>query len=91
MMKDEFLQAAGIENISQADYEVIELVYTHHPSIDNSNGKKQIATIYNLPGGMRIIRDMVPTAELARQIHDRQFHLRSEIAELEAQYDKLAR
>ena len=48
------------------EYYNIEYVYTWHPSIDQVNGKDQIAYLYvNL--GMRVIYDMIPTAQLAEE------------------------
>lgn len=47
------------------EYKVIEIVYAFHPSIDESKGKKQIATLFD-GFGMRIIADMLPTAIKAR-------------------------
>ena len=32
--------------VSNADYELIEVVYTWHPAIDNIKGKDQIAKLY---------------------------------------------
>ena len=83
MTKEEFLQAAGIEHIGETDYNVIEFVYTYHPSISNGDGKKQIAAIYNLPGGMRIIKDMLSTAQNAEAIHAKIDYFRSQMKEWE--------
>ena len=72
---------AHIETTVSADeYKVIEMVYTWHPSISGVNGKNEIAAIYKLPGGMRIIRDMLPTAK-ARA--DLEIELTAAAAELE--------
>lgn len=61
MTQDEFENLIN-SKISVADYRIVEIVYANHPSISEDNGKKEIAAIYNLPGGMRIIRDMLPTS-----------------------------
>lgn len=50
MMKQEFENLIGKE-VSDKDYEVIDRVYTFHPAISETEGKKQIADIYNA-GGM---------------------------------------
>ena len=68
MMKNEFEARIGSE-ISAYDYTVIEYVYTNHPSIDDIDGKDQIANIYRI-GGMRIIRDMYETAKRAEGIRN---------------------
>lgn len=62
MTKDEFEKRVGLR-IPQDDYEIIEKVYTYHPAIREIEGKEDIAAIFNLHCGMRIIRDMLPTAE----------------------------
>ena len=73
--------------LSNEDYITIEMVYTYHPVIRDSCGKKQIAHIYAY-GGMGVIRDMVPTAAKARQIEvelrEVQAKKRNLIAQLEA-------
>ena len=89
MNKQEFLDHAHIKNINQEDYNVIEEVYTNHPSISNTNGKAEISTIYNLPGGMRIIRDMLPTANKAQEINDKRVSLRGQLQELDRWYTEL--
>lgn len=61
MMKQEFEKMIGKE-VSEEDYSVINHVYTYHPAINNVDGKKQIADIYNA-GGMGVIRSMVETAD----------------------------
>ena len=48
--------------LSVKDYEVVETVYTFHPSISNTEGKNEIAYLY-VNFGMRIILDMLPTAK----------------------------
>lgn len=89
MTKEEFCRAACIEDISQGDYAMIEQVYAHHPSITNGEGKTDIAKIYRLNGGMRIIRDMLPTANRAEEIETEIFHLRTKIATLVEARDNL--
>ncbi len=84
MMKEEFCARAHIEEdaLSADDYEVIEKVYATHPAIDAVSGKDQIAAFYNLPCGMRIIRDMVPTAEKAAQLSQEILRINQEISSL---------
>lgn len=91
MMKHEFCEKANIpmEALSDEDYEVIEFVYMYHPSISDYNGKDQIATIWKLPGGMRIIFDMLGTAKRAEEIENQIFDARRQIDELEKKIDEL--
>lgn len=48
------------------EYKLIEYVYTFHPAISETEGKKQIAYLY-MNFGMSIIRDMKARAELMEQ------------------------
>ena len=48
---------------TEAEYKLIEYVYTFHPAISEVEGKEQIATLY-LNFGMSLIQDMKPRAEL---------------------------
>lgn len=87
MMKQEFEDLLGMK-VSVDEYSFIEMVYTYYPSIDNVNGKRQIADLYK-HYGMRIIEDMLPRAsrvsEIAQQInfHDNKlFALREELKKL---------
>lgn len=47
---------------TDAEYEVIEYVYNFHPAISETEGKRQIATLY-VNYDMSIIQDMKPRAE----------------------------
>lgn len=58
--------ANPVVSLSDEDYAVIEFVYTWHPSISETNGKKEIALLYAM-FGMRIIYDMLPSARRAEQ------------------------
>lgn len=67
MTREEFTQKyeeiTGKEpNITESDYQLIEFVYTFHPSIGAVEGKKQIAYIYS-QFGMALIKDMLPRAK----------------------------
>lgn len=48
-------------------YSDIEFVYTWHPCIDNVDGKKQIAKLFDMLG-YRVIKDMLPTAQKAKEL-----------------------
>lgn len=62
MMKQEFEKLIGKE-VSEEDYFLINRVYTYHPAISETEGKKQIADLYNA-GGMSTIRSMCETADI---------------------------
>lgn len=68
MMKSEFenklTELTGFSyegKISDADYKIIDYVYTFHPCISDTDGKRQAALLYK-EFGMRIFRDMLKTA-----------------------------
>lgn len=66
MLKEEFERRIG-ETVSDDAYKEIEYVYEFHPSISETCGKDQIATIWMIGKG-RIIKDMMNTAREAERI-----------------------
>ena len=66
MMKEEFEKLIGKE-VSNADYKVINHVYTFHTAISETEGKQQMAGLYNL-GGMPLIRSMVECADIMQDL-----------------------
>lgn len=78
MMKEEFESRIGRE-VSSNEYEEIEYVYTWHPAISSTEGKDQIAAIFNA-GGMVVIRSMKEAAEMAEVLDN---ELRAEMAKVE--------
>ena len=52
-----------IPEVPDQEYSIIEKVYTFHPAISETEGKRQIAELY-VNFGMVLIMDMVPRAEL---------------------------
>lgn len=87
MTKEEFTSRAK-KPITDSDYKKVEKVYTFHPSIDPNKGKDQIASLYDT-FGMRIIEDMIPTAEKAAELEDKIRHARMEIERLTEEYREL--
>ena len=82
MDKQEFLDRIKSKDIpTDKQYKEIEYVYTWHPSINEVNGKDQIAKLWDV-GGIRLIRDMKSTAEKAQALED-------QIAIAEAKVQKL--
>lgn len=57
------------KDISQDDFVDVNYVYTFHPAISETEGKKQIAQIYKI-GGMQLIRDMMPAAQEAADLEE---------------------
>lgn len=49
--------------VSDTNYALIERVYTFHPAISETEGKRQIAELY-VNFGMVLIMDMLPRAEV---------------------------
>lgn len=71
MNKQEFMEKVAevapkekqIKEVPDREYSIIEKVYTFHPAISETEGKRQIAELY-VNFGMALIMDMVPRAEL---------------------------
>lgn len=66
MMKSEFEELIGKE-VSNKEYSEIEFVYTWHPSISETEGKKQIANLYQM-FGMTVIKNMIETASIMQEL-----------------------
>lgn len=87
MTKQEFEQRLG-KQVNSADYSIIEYVYNFHPSIGEIGGKDQISDLYQL-GGMRLIKDMLPTAQKAEKLEDEIRKTRTTLETLKKQYEAL--
>lgn len=61
MLKEEFEILIGY-GVTDKDYELIQFVYTWHPSISDTEGKKQIAELYKT-GGILVIDAMKEAAQ----------------------------
>jgi hypothetical protein len=63
MNKQEFVTHAKLNwnDISEDDFDAINMVYAWHPMISDTKGKAEIAALYK-KGGMGIIRNMLGTA-----------------------------
>ena len=55
--------------ITIEEYRLVEKIYTFHPSISETQGKAQVADLYDV-FGIRVFKDMEPTADKARQLED---------------------
>lgn len=88
MMKHEFEEKLG-KSVTESEYKDIEFVYTFHPSVSNTEGKKQIAELYKI-GGIRLIRDMIPTARKAQLLDGKIMAANANLMELKRQFEMLA-
>lgn len=93
MMYDEFINRLpeGTRPPTDNEYEEIERVYASHPSISEHGheGQEQIARLYS-EFGMRIIRDMMPTAEKAEQLRTELIAARSRVERLTEELKELS-
>jgi hypothetical protein len=87
MTKQEF-KALTKRSFTDSAYTDIETVYTFHPCISETEGKKQIASLYDTYG-TRIIKDMLPTATKAREYEERIAQKRHELEALKDELDEL--
>lgn len=85
MTKEEFLKETGMEDISGSHFEEINYVYAFHPSISETEGKKQIAQIY-LSGGMAAIRDMAKRATLQERLERKKHNIQGMLLSLDKIY-----
>lgn len=89
MMKNEFEALLG-GPVTEKEYSKIEYVYTWHPCISDTEGKHQIAYLYHT-FGMRIILDMMDTAEKAELLNNDMQELLMKQEEIKAKMDWLKR
>lgn len=93
MTKTEFidrLKTMGTEYITDDMYADIEFVYTRHPCIDEVVGKDQIAKLFDM-FGYRIIKDMLPTAQKAKELSEEITKKENELQELRWEFNRLRR
>jgi hypothetical protein len=93
MTKTEFidrLKTMSTEYITDDMYADIEFVYTWHPCIDEVRGKDQIAKLFDM-FGYRIIKDMLPTAQKAKELSEEITKKENELQELRWEFNKLRR
>ncbi len=87
MMKSEFTGRLG-SDISDEDYNLIEYVYTYHPSISETEGKDQVVALYKI-FGMAIFKDMLPRAKACADVECRIFFIKSLLSDTLDEYDHL--
>jgi len=87
MTKQEF-KALTKRDFTDKEYEAIETVYTFHPAISETEGKQQIASLYDT-FGFRIIADMLPTAIKAKEYEEQIARKKHELEELQESIENL--
>lgn len=93
MTKTEFivrLKNTAEQLITDNMYKDIEFVYTWHPCLDNVAGKDQIAKLFDM-FGYRVIKDMLLTAQKAKELCDEITKKESELQELRWKLNELER
>lgn len=83
-------RALAQREVTESEYRVIEKVYVYHPSISETEGKHQIAGLFN-NFGMRIIRDMLSTAEEAQEYERGISELKERLENIKNKYERLKR
>ena len=91
MTDTEFLKRLpeGARKPTDREFEAIQFVYNYHPSIHPSEGKDQIAMLYST-FGMRIIMDMLDTAQQAEMLESERRQLKARLREIEQEEQELA-
>ncbi len=77
-----------IPEVSDREYTIIERVYTFHPAISETEGKRQIAELY-VNFGMALIMDMVPRAELMAKKEEELRAARWELKKLQEEIEEI--
>lgn len=96
MNKQEFMEKLAevtpkekqIPEVSDREYTIIERVYTFHPAISETEGKRQIAELY-VNFGMALIMDMVPRAELMAKKEEELRAARWELKKLQEEIEEI--
>ena len=88
MMKNEFEELLG-ETVSTADYDIVEFVYTWHPSISETDGKQQIVNLYK-NGGMLVIKGMVEAATYAKELDDERRELEAKMNTIKERFANIS-
>lgn len=73
-------------DIGDEEYKVIETVYCFHPSISDTDGKKQVADLY-ANFGFVIFLDMLPRAKVIENIYYERMKIEQSLKELEEEED----
>jgi len=77
MMKQEFEDKLGAA-VTQAEYELIEIVYMYYPGI---NYASEIVSLFKI-GGMLLIKDMLTRAEKIVELENKMSLINTELHKL---------
>lgn len=77
-----------IPEVPDREYSIIEKVYTFHPAISETEGKRQIAELY-VNFGMALIVDMVPRAELMAKKEEELRAARAALRKVEEEIEEI--
>lgn len=83
MTKQEF-EILSKNEVTDDEFKIINEVYTHHPCIDNVQGKSQVVRLYN-EFGIQLFYDMRRTAQRAVDLENKALCARLEAEEWERQ------
>lgn len=98
MTKEEFMNKVAeatpkekkIAVVSDTDYALIERVYTFHPAISETEGKRQIAELY-VNFGMVLIMDMLPRAEVMAKKESELREARAALSRIQEEIEEIRR
>lgn len=98
MTKQEFMNKVAeatpkekkIAVVSDTDYALIERVYTFHPAISETEGKRQIAELY-VNFGMVLIMDMLPRAEVMAKKESELREARAALSRIQEEIEEIRR
>lgn len=98
MTKQEFMNKVAevtpkekkIAVVSDADYALVERVYTFHPAISETEGKRQIAELY-VNFGMVLIMDMLPRAEVMAKKESELREARAALSRIQEEIEEIRR
>lgn len=98
MTKEEFMNKVAeatpkekkIPVVSNTDYALIERVYTFHPAISETEGKRQIAELY-VNFGMVLIMDMLPRAEVMAKKEEELREARAALSRIQEEIEEIRR
>ena len=98
MTKQEFMSKVAeatpkekeIPVVSDTNYALIERVYTFHPAISETEGKRQIAELY-VNFGMVLIMDMLPRAEVMAKKESELREARAALSRIQEEIEEIRR
>lgn len=98
MTKQEFMNKVAevtpkekeIPVVSDTDYALVERVYTFHPAISETEGKRQIAELY-VNFGMVLIMDMLPRAEVMAKKESELREARAALSRIQEEIEEIRR